>query len=297
MFSNSHTSTVTRTHRPAGTGVPQPSPVRPLGHLVPVVPALLGTAGRFALPMALTAAAPPTPPGLVAALVISHLKPTQHFVLHTARLDGASPRSAAQSPHVQRTHLPPPSSPLPNGRSPSSPQPSPAPRRAPFPHRGGRSHFLCRGTDTQHGGPGRPRGSRPGPRRRAGGGPSPAAGQRDSLPYLSSPGCRRALRLLSLRSLKLSLRSPEPSLPPQLNHSQLSAATKWRSLMARAVRHTTGQGGGGAIKWAELPRCPARPPPPRCANPLCKDKSKRRVQPTGREFSLSGTLLSSRGKN
>lgn len=136
MFSNSHTSTVTRTHRPAGTGVPQPSPVRPLGHLVPVVPALLCTAGRFALPMALTAAAPPTPPGLVAALVISHLKPTQHFVLHTARLDGASPRSAAQSPHVQRTHLPPLPSQTVAAPAPHSPaQPSPTPSPVPPPRR------------------------------------------------------------------------------------------------------------------------------------------------------------------
>lgn len=47
--------------------------VRPLGHLMPVVPALLGTAVRSPLPLALTAAAPPIPPGLVAALVISHL--------------------------------------------------------------------------------------------------------------------------------------------------------------------------------------------------------------------------------
>lgn len=131
MFSNSHTSTVTRTHRPAGTGVPQPSPVRPLGHLVPVVPALLCTAGRFALPMALTAAAPPTPPGLVAALVISHLKPTQHFVLHTARLDGASPRSAAQSPHVQRTHLPPLPSQTVAAPAPHSPAQPHAEPRAP----------------------------------------------------------------------------------------------------------------------------------------------------------------------
>lgn len=179
-------------HGPAGTRVPQPSPVRPLGHLMPVVPALLGTAVRSPLPLALTAAAPPIPPGLVAALVISHLKHMQRFLPQTARPDGAVPMERSAQP-TRSAHPPSP----PNGRSLSSPQPSPAPCRARLPHCGGRSHFLCRGADAQHGGPGRrgPRGIRPGPRRRAGGGPhsrtaslSPTARQHDPVPAPQQPG-------------------------------------------------------------------------------------------------------------